>query len=70
MPPIPGMIVEPPQRGQPKLLGTFVFEAALFTFREAALGFFLGVVLGIGIAVVLLRSKSLERGVSPYIVAS
>jgi ABC-type nitrate/sulfonate/bicarbonate transport system permease component len=68
MPPIPDIIAEifvPPQRGQPKLLGAFVFEAALFTLREAALGFFLGALLGMGIAVVLVRSKWLERGVSP-----
>jgi len=73
MPPIPDIIAEifePPQRGQPKLLGAFVFEAAMFTLREAALGFFLGAALGMGIAVVLIRSKWLERGVSPYIVAS
>lgn len=73
MPPIPDIIAEitePAQRGQPKLLGAIVFEAGLFTLREAALGFFLGAVLGFGIAVVLTRSKWLERGVSPYIVAS
>ena len=73
MPPIPDIIAEifePPQRGQPKLLGAFVFEAAMFTLREAALGFFLGAVLGIGITIVLIRSKWLERGFSPYIVAS
>ncbi len=73
MPPIPDIILEiaePPQRGQPKVLGAFVFEAAMFTLREAAIGFFLGALLGIGIAIVLIRSKWLERGVSPYIVAS
>ncbi len=73
MPPISDIIAtiaEPPQRANPKPLGAFVLEAALFTFREAALGFFLGVVLGIGIAVVLVRSKWLERGVSPYIALS
>ncbi len=73
MPPLLDIAAEvgvPPQRNNAKPLGAFVLEAALFTFREAALGFFLGVVLGIGIAVVLLRSKWLERGVSPYIVTS
>ena len=73
MPPIPDIITEvgePLQRTSSKPLGAFVIEAALFTAREAALGFFFGVVLGIGIAVVLVRSKWLERGVSPYIAMS
>ena len=73
MPPIPDIIAEvgkPLQRTSSKPLGAFVIEAALFTAREAALGFFFGVVLGIGIAVVLVRSKWLERGVSPYIAVS
>ena len=73
MPPIPDIIAEvgkPLQRTSSKPLGAFVIEAALFTAREAALGFFFGVVLGIGIAVVLVRSKWLERGVSPYIAMS
>jgi len=73
MPPLLDIAAEvsvPPQRNNAKPLGVFVLEAALFTLREAALGFFLGVILGIGIAVLLLRSKWLERGVSPYIIAS
>ena len=73
MPPIPDIITEigePLQRTDPKPLGRFVYDASLFTLREAALGFFLGVVLGIGIAVVLVRSRWLEQGVSPYIAMS
>lgn len=73
MPPLSDIvatIAEPPQRANSKPLGVFVLEAALFTLREAALGFFLGMVLGIGIAVVLVRSKWLERGVSPYVALS
>jgi NitT/TauT family transport system permease protein len=73
MPPIPAILAEfgqPPQRNSGKPLGVFIAEASLFTFREAALGFFMGVVLGLGIAVVMLRSRWLERGLSPYLVAS
>jgi len=73
MPPIQDIVTEvgkPLQRTSTKPLGAFVFEAALFTAREAALGFFFGVVLGIGIAVVLVRSRWLERGVSPYVAIS
>lgn len=73
MPPIPDIIVaigEPLQRTSAKPLGAFVFEAWLFTLREAALGFFFGVVLGVGLAVLVIRSRWLERGVSPYIAMS
>lgn len=73
MPPIPAILSEfgqPPQRNSNKPLGAFIAEASLFTFREAAFGFIMGVVLGLGIAVVMLRSRWLERGLSPYLVAS
>jgi NitT/TauT family transport system permease protein len=73
MPPIRDIIAEfgkPPQRNSSKPLGAFIAEASLFTFREAALGFVMGVILGLGIAVVMLRSRWLERGLSPYLVAS
>ena len=73
MPPIPAILAEfsqPPQRNSDKPLGAFIAEAGLFTFREAAVGFILGVLLGLGIAVVMLRSRWLEQGLSPYLVAS
>jgi NitT/TauT family transport system permease protein len=73
MPPIPDIVAEigePLNRTDDKPLGAFVWEAALFTAREAALGFFFGLMFGIGIAVVLVRSRWLERGVSPYIAMS
>jgi NitT/TauT family transport system permease protein len=73
MPPIPDIVAEigePVQRGQAKPLGAFVLEAAVFTAREAALGFLFGVVAGVGIAMVLVRSRWIEQGVSPYIAMS
>ena len=73
MPPIRDIIAEfgePPQRNSGKPLGVFIAEASLFTFREAGFGFVMGVILGLGIAVVMLRSRWLERGLSPYLVAS
>jgi NitT/TauT family transport system permease protein len=73
MPPIPDIVAEigePLNRTDDKPLGAFVWEAALFTARAAALGFFFGLMFGIGIAVVLVRSRWLERGVSPYIAMS
>jgi NitT/TauT family transport system permease protein len=73
MPPIPDIIRavgQPLQRTNSKPLGAFVLEASLFTVREATLGFIFGVALGVGLAVVLVRSRWLERGVSPYIAMS
>ncbi len=73
MPPISDIIAEfgqPPQRNSDKPLAAFIAEAALFTFREAALGFAFGTVFGLAIAVLLLRSVWIEQGVTPYLVAS
>ena len=73
MPPVIDIIAEfghNPQRNSDKPLAAFIAEASLFTFREAALGFVFGVALGLGLAIVMLRSKWIERGLSPYLVAS
>jgi len=73
MPPIADIMAEfgqPPQRNSSKPLAAFIAEASLFTFREAAFGFVFGVLLGLAIAIVMLRSKWLERGMSPYLVMS
>ncbi|MDK1018276.1 MAG: ABC transporter permease subunit [Actinomycetota bacterium] len=73
MPPMSDIVAEfakPPQRNSDKPLAMFILEASLFTLREAALGFVFGVILGLGIAILLLRSTWIERGVTPYLVAS
>lgn len=73
MPPVVDIVAEfsqPPQRNNGKPLAAFIAEASLFTLREAALGFVFGVILGLGIAILMLRSRWLERGMSPYLVAS
>jgi len=73
MPPIVDIVAEfgqPPQRNNGKPLAAFIAEASLFTLREAALGFVFGIATGLGIAIVMLRSRWLERGMSPYLVAS
>jgi NitT/TauT family transport system permease protein len=60
-----------PQRvGDDTPLWRFVLDAALFTFREAAAGFAAGLVIGLGLAVVMLRSGWLERGLLPYVIVS
>ena len=73
MPRIAAIISEfddPPQRRNSKTLGGFIFEASLFTAREAFFGFVAGVVLGMGLAILMLRSRSIERGLMPYVVVS
>ena len=73
MPPLVDIAVEfsePPQRNSSKPLAAFIAEAAAFTLREAAFGFLLGGLLGLGLAIFMLRSKWFERGLSPYLVAS
>ena len=64
-----GTLFEPSRRNGPILLEVLV-DAALFTAKEAALGFFLGAAFGFTIAVLLAHSNLLERGFMPYIVAS
>ena len=66
---IVGTLFEPSRRNGPILLDVLV-DAALFTAKEAALGFFLGAAFGFAIAVLLAHSNLLERGFMPYIVAS
>jgi NitT/TauT family transport system permease protein len=68
---IVGALFEPARRGSDDtpLIGLLT-QAALFTWREAALGFVLGSVLGMGLGAALARFALLERSLMPYIVAS
>jgi NitT/TauT family transport system permease protein len=59
-----------PSRLNGPSLGHVLFDSALFTAREAAVGFAIGASVGFLLAVVLVHSKLLERGLLPYIVAS
>ncbi len=45
-------------------------RAAVFTLRNAAIGFILGSAIGLGLAIVLVHIRMLERAVVPLIVAS
>jgi len=58
---------DPVQRGDSDLLAVFLTKAAWFTLKEAALGFILGTVIGLGLAVVMLRFKVAERGILPWV---
>jgi NitT/TauT family transport system permease protein len=64
-----GTLFEPSRRNGPLLLGV-LWDAALFTAKEAAVGFVLGAVVGFALGAVLAHSGLLQRGFLPYIVAS
>jgi NitT/TauT family transport system permease protein len=59
----------PIQQGKPPL-GALLWEASLFTLREAVLGFALGASIGFLLAILFAHSRLLQRGFMPYVVAS
>jgi NitT/TauT family transport system permease protein len=59
-----------PARYQGPLLISLLLKAALFTAKEAAVGFALGATLGFALGVVLAHFRVLQRGFLPYVVAS
>lgn len=62
-------LFEPSRRNGPPLIEVLA-DAALFTAKEAAVGFLIGAIAGFAIAVALAHSTLLQRGFLPYIVAS
>ena len=64
-----GQLFEPSRRNGPLLIDV-LGDAALFTAKEAFVGFLLGASVGFVIAIVLVHSNLLQRGFLPYIVAS
>ncbi len=60
---------QPATTGGPALIHPLL-DAAWFTAKEALAGFALGAVIGFALAVLLVHSRLLERGLLPYIVAS
>ena len=60
---------EPITAGGPALIHPLL-DAAWFTAKEALAGFALGAIFGFALAVVLVHSRLLERGLLPYVVAS
>jgi NitT/TauT family transport system permease protein len=62
-------LFEPSRRNGPLLIEV-LWDAALFTAKEAAVGFLIGAAFGFAVAVVLVHSRILQRGFLPYIVAS
>ncbi|WP_419931056.1 ABC transporter permease [Candidatus Poriferisodalis sp.] len=72
MPPVldivSGIFAEPRGAGEP--FWAIVGKEAAFTLREAAVGFAIGVIVGLGIAIVLTTSGRLERALVPHVIAS
>jgi NitT/TauT family transport system permease protein len=66
---IVAQLFEPSRRNGPLLIEV-LWHAALFTAKEAAVGFALGASIGFALGVVLAHSRMLQRGFLPYIVAS
>ncbi len=64
---IVGSLFEPVQRGRSETLAVFLLKSAWFTFREAAMGFVIGTLFGLGLAVIMLRTRVAERGLLPWI---
>jgi NitT/TauT family transport system permease protein len=62
-------LTKPLQPGGPPLI-QLEWHWALFTMKEAVLGFVIGGLVGFGLAVLLAHSVILRRGLLPYIVVS
>jgi NitT/TauT family transport system permease protein len=67
---IVGALAAPVQRGSESSLGGFLVGAALYTWREAAIGFVVGALIGVTLAAVFVHSRLLERAFVPYVIAS
>ena len=61
---------QPFQRGSDVSVAQYLFGAALYTWREALLGFVLGAGIGLVLATVFVHARILERALVPYVVAS
>jgi NitT/TauT family transport system permease protein len=66
---IVGALFEPLREGEP-LLARYMLDAALFTAKEAAVGFAIGAIVGFVLGALIARFAILQRGVMPYVVAS
>jgi NitT/TauT family transport system permease protein len=61
---------DPERRGSSTPIAVVVLQGAWFTFRIALVGFAIGTLLGLGLAVLMARFKVVERGLLPYLVIS
>lgn len=63
-------LANPVQRGTDQSLAGFLLGAAFYTWREAAIGFAAGAVIGIALAAIFVHSRLAERAFVPYVIAS
>jgi NitT/TauT family transport system permease protein len=63
-------MIAPLNAGTTESLGAYLFWQALYTWREAAIGFALGAAIGVALAVAFVHFGFFERAVSPYVIAS
>ena len=59
---------DPELRGSSRQIWRVVLAGAWFSFRLAMVGFVVGAVLGMLLAVLMARFKVAERGILPYLV--
>jgi NitT/TauT family transport system permease protein len=67
---IVAVLGQPAQRNSPLSLAQFLAGAAASTWREAAIGFVAGAILGLVLAIVFVESEFAERAFVPYVIAS
>lgn len=67
---IVAVLFQPVQRGRDDSLLAFLMGAAFYTWREAALGFVIGALLGLALATIFVHFRFTERAFVPYVVAS
>ena len=65
-----GALSRPSVRNSPFSLGAVLIDAAVFTGRSAVLGFAVGAVVGLLLAIIFVRSRLLERALVPYVIAT
>jgi NitT/TauT family transport system permease protein len=63
-------LFNPPSSGTGNKLITLLLHSAVFTAKEAAVGFALGASVGFLLGVVLAQWRLLQRGILPFVVAS
>jgi len=71
MPHLHGIVAQLfPRTSTGQLLLDYLFHPALFTAKEAAVGFAVGASIGFALGVLLAHFRVLARGLMPYVVAS
>ena len=63
-------LTKPFERNSKSNLAQGLFSAALYTWREAGIGFLVGALLGLILATLFVHSRLLERAFVPYVIAS